>query len=73
MANVVLTDEQVEMEIARLQASEHVKLAQAEIRVKNRRRQYLYHLRHLEKRGKVLEQTGWTPYGVDGADDEEEG
>ena len=58
MAKDYLTDEQVEMEIARLQESHHVKLANAEIRRKNRRRQYMYHLRQLEKRGKQLEQAG---------------
>ena len=40
-----LTDEQVEAEIARLNASEAVKLARHEQRLKNRRRQYLYNLR----------------------------
>ena len=56
-----LTDDDVETEIARLQGSEYVRLAQAEHRQKYRRRQYLYNLRSLEKRGRELAKTGWTP------------
>lgn len=52
MARDVLTDEQVEAEIARLQNSPHVKLAEQEKRLRNRRRMYLYGLRQLEKKGK---------------------
>lgn len=55
-----LTDEQVEAEIARLNASEAVKLARYEARVKYRRRQYLYNLRDLEKKGKALMKAGIT-------------
>lgn len=55
-----LTDEQVEMEIARLQDSQAVKLAQKETRIKMKRRQYMYQLRILEKRGKELETIGVT-------------
>lgn len=55
-----LTDEQVEEEIARLNASEAVALARYEQRVKYRRRQYLYQLRDLEKKGKALMQAGIT-------------
>ena len=63
MANVkYLTDEQVEQEIARLTESPYVKLARAELRIKYRRRQYLYQLRDLEKRGKKLENEGFNPY-----------
>ena len=40
-----LTDEQVEMEIERLRNSERVKLANKEIRIKLRRRKYMYQLR----------------------------
>lgn len=46
-----LTDEDVEREIARLTATEAVKLARREQRIKYRRRQHLYNLRALEKRG----------------------
>ena len=55
-----LTDEQVEMEISRLNASEEVQLARHETRIKNRRRQYMYQLRCLEKRGKQLIDAGIT-------------
>lgn len=55
-----LTDEQVEMEIARLTESPDVKLARMEQRIKYRRRQYLYQLRSFEKRGKELAEKGVT-------------
>ena len=54
-----LTDEQVESEIARLTKTDAVKLARRE-RVKYRRRQVLYSLRALEKRGKQLIAQGVT-------------
>ena len=55
-----LTDEQVEAEIARLNASEVVALARRELRLKYRRRQRLYNLRDLEKKGKALMEAGIT-------------
>lgn len=55
-----LTDEQVEQEIERLNASPYVALARKEMRVKYRRRQYLYGLRDLERRGRELERAGIT-------------
>ena len=55
-----LTDEQVEAEIARLTASEAVKLARYEERIRYRRRAYLYKLRDLEKKGKALMKSGIT-------------
>ena len=55
-----LTDEQVELEIARLQNSPHVKLANQERRLREKRRMYLYSLRQLEKKGKELEAAGLT-------------
>ena len=55
-----LTDEQVEKEIARLQQSPYVKLANQERRMRERRRMYLYGLRQLEKKGRELEQSGVT-------------
>lgn len=55
-----LTDEQVEQEIARLQNSPYVKLANQERRLRERRRMYLYGLRQLEKKGKELERAGIT-------------
>lgn len=60
MAKYGLTDEQVEMEIERLNKSPLVALARREQRIKYRRRQYLYQLRDLEKRGKALEESGIT-------------
>ena len=54
------TDTQVESEISGLLASDDVKLAKAEQRIKNRRRQYMYQLRTLEKRGKDLAEQGYT-------------
>ena len=65
MAQVNLTDEQVEREIARLQQSQYVKLAEKERRVRTRRRQYLYHLRVLEKKGKDLSAAGFTMENLD--------
>ncbi len=50
----MLTDEQVEMEIKRLWASDAVKLAKKEQQIKYRRRQQLYQLRCMEKRGMEL-------------------
>ena len=60
MKREFLTDEQVEAEISRLSKSEDVKLAKQETRIKNRRRQYMYQLRVLEKRGKELAALGVT-------------
>lgn len=60
MAKEFLTDEQVELEIARLTASEEVQLAKKEIRIKYKRRQYMYQLRNMEKRGKQLIEDGIT-------------
>lgn len=54
MARESLTDLQVEQEIARLQESQYVKLANKERRVRQRRRMYLYGLRQLEKKGREL-------------------
>lgn len=60
MAKDMLTDDEVELEIARLNESEAVKLARREQRYKYRRRQYLYQLRWYEKRGKELMAKGIT-------------
>ncbi len=60
MARESLTDMQVEQEIAKLQESHYVKLANRERRVRERRRMYLYSLRQLEKKGKALEESGIT-------------
>ena len=60
MAKDWITDEQVEMEIDRLLNSEEVKLAKKEMRIKYKRRQYMYGLRNMEKRGKELKKQGIT-------------
>ena len=54
------TDEEVEVEIHRLQGSEDVKLAKREMNIKYRRRQYMYTLRMYEKKGRALEAQGVT-------------
>ena len=68
-----LTDEEVEAEIARLNASEAVALARRELRLKYRRRQRLYQLRDFEKKGKALMEAGITREILDAmySDDEE--
>lgn len=55
-----MTDEAVEEEISRLQASPYVKLAQKEQRIRYRRRQYMYTLRQFEKKGRQLADDGIT-------------
>ena len=65
MARDFLTDEQVAEEVERLKESEYVRLAQKEIRLKNKRRKWLYQLRWLEKRGKQLESQGITIENID--------
>lgn len=67
-----LTDIQVEQEIERLRESEFVKLARKEERIRYQRRQVLYQLRNLEKRGIALAEAGITMdmlSGVEGDDD----
>ena len=65
MARVILTDEQVEAEIARLTKTEEVKIARAEIRLRYKRRQQLYTLRNLFKRGAELMKEGATLDSID--------
>ena len=55
-----LTDEAVEEEIIRLQASPLVKLARRKEAIRNRRRQYMYQLRMYEKKGRELQAQGIT-------------
>lgn len=68
-----LTDEQVEQEIERLRKSEYVALARKEQRIRYQRRQVLYNLRNLEKKGRELEKAGMTMELLDelGRDGEE--
>lgn len=65
MPKEFLSDAQVEKEISRLTNSEAVKLARREQRIKYRRRQQLYTLRVLEKRGKQLMEQGVTMEALD--------
>ena len=60
MSKDFLTDEQVEIEISRLLQSDDVKLAKKEQQIKYKRRQYMYQLRSMEKRGKQLATDGVT-------------
>lgn len=55
-----LTDAEVEAEIEALKDSEYIKLARKEVRLIYKRRQVLYQLRNLEKRGKELASQGYT-------------
>lgn len=56
----VLTDEEVEQEIARLRVHPDVQLARAAMRLKYKRRQRLYVLRNLAKQGEALRKSGYT-------------
>lgn len=60
MAKEWLTDAEVESEIERLREDPNVRLARKELRIQYRRRQALYQLRNLEKRGKELARLGYT-------------
>ncbi len=65
-----LTDDQVEREIERLRKSPMVALARKEERIRYKRRQVLYTLRALEKKGKQLQAAGITMEVLDDLDDE---
>lgn len=65
-----LTDEEVEQEIKQLKQSEFVKLAEKEIRVRYKRRKYLYALRNREMHGKELAAAGITWEMLDAIDRE---
>ena len=60
MKREAISDVEAEIEIARLRSTEEVKLAEKEMRIKNRRRCYMAQLRTLEKRGKQLKAMGIT-------------
>ena len=55
-----LTDAQVEQEIERLLNSPAVALARKEMRLRYKRRQYMYQLRNFEKKGNALIAAGIT-------------
>lgn len=65
-----LTDEEVELEIAVLLEDPMVKLAKKDTRIKYRRRQYLYVLRNLRKKGEELTKAGITMEVLDAMDKE---
>ena len=69
MPRLVLTDEQVEKEIERLKQSDYVALAKAEERKRYRRRQYMYQLRSMEKRGMELAKCGFNLENIEIDDD----
>lgn len=71
MAKKFLTDEEVEQEIERLRESDLVKLARREARIRYRRRQFLYQLRNLEKKGQELHDAGITMEILDNMEVEE--
>lgn len=60
MAKDWLTDQEVEAEIESLRTSPMVQLARREQALKYKRRQALYQLRNLEKRGLKLAEQGIT-------------
>lgn len=66
-----LTDEQVEREIERLRKSPMVALARKEERIRYKRRQVLYNLRNLEKKGKQLQAAGITMDVLQGLEDDD--
>ena len=70
-AKEFLTDEQVEQEIERLRQSPLVALARREQRLRYKRRQFLYQLRDLEKKGRALENAGITMEVLNGLCEEE--
>ena len=72
MPKSVLTDEQVEREIKKLQASPLVKLAKKEERIRYKRRQLLYCLRNYEKKGRELQEAGITIEMLSNLDKESE-
>lgn len=64
MARKAMTDYEVEQEIKRLNASPEVALARQEQRLIYRRRQYMYNLQWMERRGKELVALGITQANI---------
>ena len=58
MSKSIITDEEVEREIARLRASPLVALGRREKHLRERRRRLMYKLRGYEKRGQELTDAG---------------
>ena len=65
MRKEMLTDEQVELEIKKLWNSPYVKLVKKEQNLKYKRRQQLYQLQWMEKRGKQLAADGITMENIE--------
>ena len=65
MAKEWLTDDEVEMEIETLKTSPMVQLARKAEALKYKRRQQLYQLRNLEKRGLKLAEKGITMENIE--------
>lgn len=65
-----LSEEQVEQEIAKLKEDPDVRLARAEVRIRYKRRQYLYQLRDLKKRGQSIRENPEFQWLVDAIEDE---
>lgn len=62
-----LTDAEIEAEIKRLASSPAVKLAKKAENLKNKRKQRLYHLRWLDRRGRELLEKGITADNIETA------
>ena len=65
MARKVMTDIEVEQEIARLKQSPFVAIAKQEQRLIYKRRQLMYNLRWLENRGRELSELGVTMENIE--------
>lgn len=63
-----MTDEDVEREIDRLRKSEFVKIAKQEEQIRYARRNLLYNLRSLERKGRKLYEMGWRAEDADEAE-----
>lgn len=68
-----LTDDQVEKEIAQLKLDPDVILAKTEERIRTKRRQYLYCLRSMKKRGMQLRNNPEYAWLIDMLEQEQKG
>lgn len=66
MAREIMTDDQVAQEIKRLRATKGVKMYEADQRLKNKQRKYMYRLRWMERRGLELLAQGETLASLEG-------
>ena len=65
MSRKTMTDYEVEQEIKRLKESPLVALGKQEQRLIYKRRQYMYNLQWLERRGRELQEMGITPENIE--------